>query len=317
MIKGRALLFGYAAATIALAVAPLFGGYYLHFLLATLIIYALVALSMVVLIGLGGQISIGHAAFWAIGAYGSTLFITKLGLPFLLAVLAGGLLAAILGAVLAIPALRVQGHYLAIATLGFALFIQQVLFEWESLTGGRQGLFVPRPEIARYSFENDLEYYYLLLGIFILFGWTVHNLQRSHTGVALRALKTSPIAAQCAGVGRVYHLFVAFIVSAFLTGVSGALYAPLIGHISTDTFSLDTSLAFLTMSVIGGLNSVAGALLGAMYLTLAPEVFRELKSAQMVVYGLTLIFFMHFLPGGLASIGQRIREFWGEQRPAN
>ncbi len=110
-------------------------------------------------------------------------------------------------------------------------------------------------------------------------------------------------------------MFVAFIISAFLTGISGALYAPLIGHISTETFSLDTSLAFLTMSVIGGLDSVAGAVLGAMYLTLAPEVFRELKNAQMVVYGLTLIFFMHFLPGGLASLGQRLWKLWSERRP--
>jgi branched-chain amino acid transport system permease protein len=317
MTKHRAKLLGYSAGLAALAVAPFFGSYYLHFLLATLVVYALVALSMVVLIGLGGQISIGHAAFWAIGAYGSTLLVTKLGLPFLPAVFAGGLFAAVFGAVLAIPALRVQGHYLAIATLGFALFIQQVLFEWESLTGGRQGLFVPRPEIGGYTFENDFEYFYLLLAFLLFFGWTVDNLRRSQTGVALRALKTSPIAAQCAGVSRVYHLFVAFIISAFLAGISGALYAPLIGHISTETFSLDTSLAFLTMSVIGGLNSVAGATLGAMYLTLAPEIFRELKSAQMVVYGLTLIFFMHFLPGGLASIGQRVWKFWSERRPAD
>jgi len=317
MTKDRANLLGYVVAFVILAAAPLFGSYYLHFLLASLIVYALVALSMIVLVGLGGQISIGHAAFWAIGAYGSTLLVTKLGLAFIPAVLAGGLIAAVFGALLAIPALRVQGHYLAIATLGFALFIQQVLFEWESLTGGRQGLFVPRPDIGGYTFENDFEYFYLLLGLFVFFGWIVRNLQRSPTGLALSALKTSPIAAQCAGINRVYHLFAAFIVSAFLAGVSGALYGPLIGHISTETFSLDTSLAFLTMSVIGGLDSVAGAILGALYLTLAPEIFRELKSAQMVVYGLTLVAFMHFLPGGVASIGPRLWQFYTKRRPAN
>ncbi len=120
---------------------------------------------------------------------------------FLPAVIAGGLFAALFGAVLAIPALRVQGHYLAIATLGFALFIQQVLFEWESLTGGRQGLFVPRPEIGGYAFENDFEYFYLLLTLVAFFGWAVNNLRRSHTGVALRALKTSPIAAHALASG--------------------------------------------------------------------------------------------------------------------
>ena len=110
-------------------------------------IYALVALSFNVLLGLGGQISIGHAAFWAIGAYACALSVIKLGLPFLLGVAAAGIMAALFGALVALPALRVQGHYLAIATLGFALIVQQVLFEWETLTGGRQGLFVPRPSL--------------------------------------------------------------------------------------------------------------------------------------------------------------------------
>lgn len=300
----RSLLF--LAGFLLLAVAPLFGSHYLHFLLATIMIYALVALGLTVLMGFGGQVSIGHAGFWAIGAYMSGILITKFGVPFVVAVLAGALLSAAFGALLAIPALRVQGHYLAIATLGFALVIQQVLLQWEGVTGGRAGLFVPRPSVAGYELSEDFSYYYFLLAVVAGGCWMVENLRRSRTGKALLAMKMSPIAAQCAGLNRAHLLVTAFTLSAFLTGLSGALYGSLIGYLSTETFSLNTSLAFLTMTVIGGLGSVPGAVLGAIYLTLAPELLRELKSAQMAVYGITLVLCIRFLPGGLSSLPERI-----------
>jgi branched-chain amino acid transport system permease protein len=290
-----------------LAVAPLFGSHYLHFLLATIMIYALVALGLTVLMGFGGQVSIGHAGFWAIGAYMSGILITKLGVSFVAAVLAGALLSASFGALLAIPALRVQGHYLAIATLGFALVIQQVLLQWEGVTGGRAGLLVPRPSLVGQELSEDFSYYYFLLAVVAVGCWMVENLRRSRTGKALLAMKMSPIAAQCAGLNRARLLITAFTLSAFLTGLSGALYGSLIGYLSTETFSLNTSLAFLTMTVIGGLGSVPGAVLGAIYLTLAPELLRELKSAQMAVYGITLVLCIRFLPGGLSSLPEKAR----------
>jgi branched-chain amino acid transport system permease protein len=288
--------------TAAIALAPFVLGSYGHFILASVLIYFLVALSLSVLLGMGGQISIGHAGFWALGAYGSALAVVKLGLPFPVAVLCGGLVAAVFGALVALPALRVQGHYLAIATLSFAVLVQQVLFEWESLTGGRQGLTVPRPEIAGFVFADDRHYVYILLVVAVACAWAVEQLRRSHTGRSLLMLKASPIAAQMAGIGRSRHIILAFSISAFLTGVSGALYAHLIGFLSTESFTLGASLAFLCMAVIGGLNSYVGALLGALYLSLAPEVFRELKDAQMIVYGVALVLCMRFLPDGLASL---------------
>jgi branched-chain amino acid transport system permease protein len=281
---------------------PLGLGNYGHYILAIIMIYAMVALGLNVLIGMGGQISIGHAGFWALGAYASALSVIKLGLPFLLGVAVGGAVAAAFGALVALPALRVQGHYLAIATLGFALVVQQVLFEWEWLTGGRQGLFVPRPSLFGVELASDFGYYYLLLALFLLLAWMTGNFAKSHTGRSLMALKMSSIAAECCGIPRPKHIIIAFAVSAFFTGVSGALYAHLLGHLSTETFSLAASLSFLTMAVIGGLNSRAGALLGGTYLALAPEVLREFKDAQMVIYGVTLVMFMQFLPGGLISL---------------
>ena len=294
----------------ALCVGLAFAGQYVHFLLATILIFTLVAMSLTILIGFAGQISIGHAAFWALGAYTTAILTTKLGAPFFVGVLAGGVIAALLGVLLALPALRVQGHYLAIATLGFALFVQQVLYEWESLTGGRHGINVLRPSVFGMDLASDLAYCYLLLPVVILFGWFTGNLRRSHTGLALFALKMSAPAATSAGIDRARHLVVAFTVSAFFTGISGALYAHLIGYLSTEAFSLEASLGFLTMAVIGGIGSHVGAVLGAAYLTLAPEVFRELKNAQLVVYGLTLMLCMRFLPGGLASLPRVCARLW-------
>jgi len=288
------------------AIAPSVVGHYGHFLMATALIYFLVALSLNILTGLGGQISIGHAAFWALGAYGGALATTHLHLPFPLAILVGSLVAALAGAIVALPALRVSGHYLAIATLAFAVLVQQVLFEWESLTGGRQGLSVPRPEILGHTFTDDQGYIYILLAIAVFCAWITENFRRSHTGRGLLMLKASPIAAQMAGISRARGIILAFTFSAALTGASGALYAHLIGFLSTEAFTFGVSLAFLTMAVIGGLNSYAGAILGALYMTLAPEVFREFENAQMIVYGVVLILCMRFLPGGLASLPSTI-----------
>ena len=294
--------------TILVLIALPFGlGNYGYYILASIMIYAMVALSLNVLIGMGGQISIGHAGFWALGAYGSAIVITKLGLPFLVGVAAGGIIAAAFGVLVALPALRVQGHYLAIATLGFALFIQQVLFEWESLTGGRQGLFVPRPALFGYELNSDFSYYYLLLAMFLLLAWWTGNFARSVTGRSLMALRMSSVAAECCGISRPKHIIIAFATSALFTGISGALYGSLIGHLSSETFSLAVSLSFLAMAVIGGLHSRAGALLGGVYLAVAPELLREFADAQMVIYGATLIVFMQFLPGGLVSLADKVR----------
>jgi branched-chain amino acid transport system permease protein len=301
-----------AVLVLLVLVALPFGlGNYGYYILATIMIYAIVSLSLNVLIGMGGQISIGHAGFWALGAYASALSVVKLGFPFLLGVALGGIVAALFGALVALPALRVQGHYLAIATLGFALFIQQVLFEWEWLTGGRQGLFVPRPSLFGVELQSDFGYYYVLLAMFLLLAWVTGNFARSHTGRSLMALRMSTVAAECCGIARAKHIIIAFVMSAFFTGISGALYGHLLGHLSTETFSLAVSLSFLTMAVIGGLHSRAGALLGGAYLAVAPEILREFKDAQMVIYGVTLILCVQFVPGGLISLVERMgRAVW-------
>jgi branched-chain amino acid transport system permease protein len=288
-----------------LVLLPLGLSNYGWYILAVTMVYALVALSLNILTGMAGQISIGHAGFWALGAYACAIATTKFGVPFVIAIFAGGAVAGVFGALVALPALRVTGHYLAIATLAFAILVQQVLFEWESVTGGRQGLAVPRPSLAGYELQSDLSYYYFLLVLFLALAWMTRNLRTSFTGRSMVALRMSAVAAQCAGISRARHIILAFALSAFLTGVSGALYGSLIGRLSTETFSLSASLSFLTMAVIGGLGSEVGALLGAAFLAAAPEVLRQFKDAEMVVYGAILVLCMLFLPGGLAGIGRR------------
>ena len=286
----------------ALLIAPIFLGGYEHYILCSVLVHALVVLALVILIGYAGQISIGHAGFWALGAFASGVSITQLQLPFVAAIVCAALVAAVFGALLAIPALRVQGHYLAIATLGFALITQQVLFEWESVTGGRKGLFVPRPTLFGFEFSSDLSLYYLFLAISAPLFWLAWRLPGTRFGARLISLKLSPIAAVSFGVPRAQYLVIAFTLSAAYAGISGAMFAALIGHISTETFSLGASLGFLTAAVIGGVTSPLGAFLGSIYLTLAPEIFREFKDAQMVVYGFMLVLFVRFLPGGLVSL---------------
>lgn len=288
-----------------LALIPLGLSNYGWYILAVTMVYALVALSLNILTGMAGQISIGHAGFWALGAYASAIAMTKFGVPFLIAIFVGGAVSGLFGALVALPALRVTGHYLAIATLAFAILVQQVLFEWESVTGGRQGLAVPRPSLAGYELQSDLSYYYFLLALFLALAWMTRNLRTSFTGRSMAALRMSAVAAQCAGISRARHLILAFALSAFLTGVSGALYGSLIGRLSTESFSLSASLSFLTMAVIGGLGSEVGALLGAAFLAAAPEVLRQFKDAEMVIYGAILVLCVLFLPGGLAGIGRR------------
>lgn len=306
---------GLAGVALAIALAaPHAVGPYGHYILAMVLVYALVCMSMNVLMGMGGQISIGHAAFWAIGAYTSAVLVSKLGAPLLVGVLAGGVLALLAGLLVALPALRVQGHYLAIATLGFALVVHQILYEWDAVTGGRSGMLVPRPELWGIDLSSDLSYYHVVLAVCVLAAWLTHNFRQSMDGLGLMALRMSPTAGQVMGIGRARSLFVAFGISAFLTGLSGALFGHLIGQLSTDSFTLTVSLSFMTAAVVGGMNSVAGAILGGLFLALAPELLRSLKDAQNIVYGAILIAFMHFLPGGIASLPQRLGELWRHLR---
>lgn len=305
-MKPRSYLF-IAVSLAVLLITPGLIPTYITYVLCTIGIYYIVGLAMNLLVAQAGQISIGHAAFWALGAYGSALLVTRLQLPFEVAVLGCGALAAFFGLLVAIPAMRVQGHYLAIATLAFSMVVERTLHEWESLTGGRSGMFVPRPSLLGTELGSDTTYYYVIVAVALFFTWIAYNLQRSPTGRALQALKLSSTAASSCGINRPRSLVTVFVLSAFMTGVSGGLFGHLVGYLSVSSFTLAISLSFLTMIVIGGLGRLLGAFIGAAFVVMMPEFMRNLAEAQMVVYGTTLILVMLFLPQGLISLPKKIR----------
>lgn len=248
-------------------------------------IYGLCGLSLMVLAGYTGLVSLGHAAFLGIGAYAHVFFFQDLGLPWLLAMLLAAAITAGVGIVVGLPALRMTGVYLTIATLAFALIIQEVLTHWEFVTGGLRGKAVNKPEIFGLAFDNDLAFYFLCL-IFLAGGlWLTRNLLRTPTGRAWVAIRDSEIAAQSMGVNLAMYKTMAFAYSAGLMGVAGALFAHHIKFLAPDIFTVLLSIQFLLMVVVGGLGSLHGAVLGAIFVAMLPVMISEARDIVPLWFG--------------------------------
>jgi branched-chain amino acid transport system permease protein len=329
---GRLLL---GVLVVALLVAPLFVNQFANFVLSRMAIYTVVALGLNLLTGYSGQMSLGHGAFFAIGAYGTAIVANRLGLPWPLCILVGGLVAGFAGYLLGWPSLRLSGPYLAIATLALAIAVPQALLKFEGLTGGVQGLKLaqPRPP-AGLGLAQDQWLAYICLVTAILMVWVTVNLVRGRVERAFIALRDSEIAAQAVGVSLPRFKTLAFAVSAFYTGLAGGLLAYLLGYIAPDAFTLVVSIEFLTMVVIGGLASVAGSVIGAVLIVILPLVSSNLtdylaallnlvglsavgattRGLIWAIYGVILILVMVFLPGGLISLYDKIAGFWAAKR---
>lgn len=292
----------FAGAIVIILTMPVFFSGYILFVLSTVGIYTIVTLGLNVLVGTTGQLSIGHAAFFAIGAYTATLLMLKLNLPYLLAIVVSAFFSGFCGLLVGIPATKLSGPYLGIATLGFGMLVQQVLREWEVVTGGRNGLSVPSIWVGPYELSTDGSKYYLIVAITVLSIWLIRDLLRSPLGLAWRALKDTEVAAQAVGIKVSWYKALAFGVSAFFAGLAGALYAPFIGYINYESFGLMMSISFLSAVILGGLGSITGSVLGAAYLALAPEIFRGLEQMQMIAYGLVMTLVILVMPKGLMEI---------------
>jgi branched-chain amino acid transport system permease protein len=293
---------------------------YVLYLVSLGLIYAIVALGLNLLFGYAGQFSLGHAGFFAIGAYTSAILTTRADLPFILALPGAGLLTAAIGFLLGLPALRLTGLYLAIATLGFGLSIPQLILWLREWTGGSMGLHklpfasIPLGPFPAIVFRTDQEYYYLALGVLIVMTFLARNIVNSDTGRAFIAIRDSEIAARAMGVNLVRYKTTAFAVSAFYAGIAGSLYAHLLHGISPEDFTVFLSIDFVTMVVLGGLASVSGALYGAFMLTLLQNlltrlpIVSEFKNLYIVVLGLILILTVSFFPHGIAGAVQEARQ---------
>ncbi|HWI52655.1 MAG TPA: branched-chain amino acid ABC transporter permease [Symbiobacteriaceae bacterium] len=324
MVKKLPALIGLA---VLLVLPQLLGSEWswLILLLNRALIFAIMAIGLNLLTGFAGQISIGHAAFMAVGAFTSYGITKFAGIPFWGALPVAGLVAGLVGYALGFPALRLSGHYLAIATLGFGVAVPQLLNIWESLTGGWTGVKPNAPYLFGISFREDRPYYYLILiALFIMAGLAV-NVVKSRTGRAFVALRDSEVAAQAMGISLTRYKTQAFALSAFYAGIGGSLYAHLINYISPHDFGLGISMELFTIICLGGLASVNGSIVGAIFMSFLPKLTERVsialqksgafeqshflqnvfKNFNQVLTGIILILVVLYLPLGLVDLWRK------------
>ena len=311
-------VFWYGCLGAALLLAPWVLGEYWLSQIAFVCVYGMAGIGLMLLSGYAGQISLGHAAFFAAGAYTETLLLAH-GWPFPLTLVAAGPLAGAVGVAIGLPALRLSGIYLAIATLAFAFIVEEVLARWEAVTNGNNGLNVPLARLGPVALDpNGRLFYYVALCTVTLLMLAAANLLRSPTGRAFVAIRDSEIAAQSLGVNLAWYKTVAFAVSAAFTGVAGALYAHKLQFISPEAFTIVLSIELLVMVVVGGLGSLHGAIYGAIFIIVLPELIGVAKDylpagvagqpgLKSLLFGLSVIGFMLFEPLGLHGRWRKIQ----------
>jgi branched-chain amino acid transport system permease protein len=299
---------GIVALAAGLAVLPLGlpNDYYLTVLIVAGF-HTIVTMGLNLLMGYAGQVSLGHAAFYGIAAYTTGILTAKFHWPVATGIAAGIALVLVVAAGIAVPTLRLRGHYLAMGTLGFGVIVYIVLNEATDLTGGPSGLTgIPKLTIAGFPVTTDLGFYYVVWGAALLLFLLAQNLVRSRLGRALRAIHTSETAAAVLGVDTERYKIGVFILSALYAAVAGALYAHYVSFVSPGSFGFHASIQFVTMVVLGGMGSLWGAVAGAVFLTALPEFLRAIEDYDILLYGGLLILCMIFLPGGLAEGTERL-----------
>jgi branched-chain amino acid transport system permease protein len=303
-------------AVIALAcVLPFVLSNFRVFQFTQVFIYAIALLGLNILTGYNGQISLGHGAFYAVGAYTTAVMIDKWNVGYGWTIPVAGLLCLVVGFLFGIPALRLEGLYLALATFSLALAVPQVLKYFEHWTGGSQGIVLSKPDAPwglRLSPDQWLYFVSLvtLIVLFVLAG----NLLRGRSGRALVAIRDHPIAAEVMGINSALYKSLTFGVSAAYTGVAGALSALAVAFVAPDAFNVFLSITLLVGIVIGGLASVAGAVYGAFFIQFVPNWAQDIsKAAPWAIYGVFLILFMYVMPRGIAG---SLRLGWARARRA-
>jgi branched-chain amino acid transport system permease protein len=263
-------------------------------------LYALLAISLTLVAGTAGQISLGHAGLLAIGAYASALLAIRLKLPVASAVAAAGIITAVLGTLIVFPSFRLRGHYVTIATLGVGEIVILVILNWDSLTNGPIGLTaIPPLSFGGAPLVSGTWIYEIALIALLTLALVQRRLLASHLGRTLRAIRDDDVAARCYGIALDRYKALAFAVAGFAAGVAGALMAHVFSYVNHETFTSQVSLLALTMVILGGLGNVAGAILGAVALVSLPELFRAAAEYRMLIYGIALLLLIRFRPQGL------------------
>jgi branched-chain amino acid transport system permease protein len=270
--------FWYALLAVAVVALPLVLDDYSVGEISWVFIYGICSVSLMVLVGYTGLVSLGHAAFLGIGAYAHAFFIMH-GAPWIVAVILAVVITTACGLIVGLPALRMTGIYLAIATLAFSVIIQEVFSRWESVTHGFAGMKVDSPVIFGWAVNDGRSFYFLCLFFMVIVLWLTRNLLRAPTGRAWIAIRDSEIAAQSMGVNLAIYKSMAFAYSAGVMGLAGALFAHKIGYLAPDIFTILLSIQFLLLVIVGGLGSLHGAVFGAIFVALLPPLIAILRDS--------------------------------------
>ncbi len=311
-LAGLALLLALAC------VLPFVVSNYRMFQLTLVLVYAIALLGLNMLTGYNGQISLGHGAFYAIGAYTAAILMDKAGLPYWATLPIAGAVCAVAGFLFGLPALRLEGLYLSLATFALGVALPQILKYKgiEDWTGGAQGIVINKPDAPDWApLSPDQWLYFVALAVTLLMFLFAWNLLRGRIGRAMVAIRDQPVAAQAMGVNLARVKALTFAVSALYTGVAGALGAIAIQFVAPDSFSIFLSISFVVGIVVGGLASISGALWGALFIQFVPNVADQIsKAAPWAIYGVFLILFMYVMPTGVAGFLRIAIARWRRRR---
>jgi branched-chain amino acid transport system permease protein len=295
------------AAVVILAIPAFTHDGYLIQLLNIAILNAIVVLGLNFATGWAGQINFGQAAFYGLGAY-TTAIATKAGLPWIATPFLSATVVMAASLALGLPTLRLRTYYLAMTTIGFGEIVRLIIVHWEPVTGGTSGLrAIPGISLFGFGPQGQIEHYYLLIAALAVAALVAARIRQSSLGRAMIATRDSEIAAEQSGVDTVRTKLLAFMIGAVYAGLAGCLYASSIRFISPDSFSGTQAILLMTMLIVGGMGSITGCVIGAVVLTTLPEALRFLGQWYLVLYGLGVIAVIVLAPGGLASIGSRLR----------
>ncbi len=304
---------------ILFGVVPFVGSDYVLYILNTIGIYAIAAVGLNLLIGFTGQISLGHGAFFGVGAYSVAILTTRLGLPFWTAIPLAGVITALVGMIFGIPSVRLKHLYLTIATLAGQFIIEYVLVQWEGLTGGAAGIMVGNTSLFGMTLMGDRPFFYLIFGSFVLLTWIMVNFLRTRFGRAFVAIRDNDRAAEGMGIPLFKYKLLSFGISSFYAGYAGALFAGYMMAITPEPFNMWLSIEFIAMIIIGGLGSVSGAVFGTIFIVSLSEILSIITEFLMnfgptsgasitiaplreFVFGLSIVVFIIFEPKGLAEV---------------
>jgi branched-chain amino acid transport system permease protein len=314
-----------AAFVVLLYVFPLIASNYLTSMATTIGIAVIGALGINIVTGFTGQISLGQGAFLGVGAFACSYYMRELHMPFWIAMPAAGLTTATVGMVFGLPSARLKGLYLAIATLAAQFILEYLFLHMEFFTGGSNGIASPAPEFGTFAFDGDRSKYYLTISVAVLAVLFAVNLMRSRDGRAFVAVRDHYLSAEIMGVHLFKYRLLSFSVSAFYAGIAGSLWGVYTGYITAEHFTINESINYLAMIIIGGLGSVLGSIYGAIFMTLLPQILTVgtgamanvfpkigflIMSFKDGIFGLIVILFLIFEPDGLAHRWRMIKAYW-------